>query len=340
MSPGREMSKLLVQVDSRYVVVPDFFADDMVFSADSSEGATVGLPSENFVLHMVDGGDAIIMCVWQSNAQSAEIVFSGQGTKRIIRGSQIQCIKESRMWVGFMESANIWHERTISDKEKNKEIVLDWRPPFPATWRADFVREYELSESWNFRTEQEEQSDNSALSYGMPKRYPCWFDGGQACMLIPQYRPTEKTEHDDIRYSGPVIVYPIDRSRATPLTVFCPIDIMRNTLGVGPCQYVLEKEGFGSQLHPTAADVTSWVEKQFRKKKEKRTSEEIKERFKQMVVYIGQVQSRIKRYGDFARQVRKLISAGNQGIPFRTPLKKCTASLTIWNKVQVKGQWR
>ena len=76
---------------------------------------------------------------------------------------------------------------------------------------------------------------------------------------------------------------------------------MRNTLGVGPCQYVLEKEGFGSQLHPTAADVTSWVEKQFKKKKEKQTSEEIKERLGQMVVYIGQVQSRIKRYGDFAR---------------------------------------
>ena len=40
-----------------------------------------------------------------------------------------------------------------------------------------------------------------------------------------------------------VLVYPSDRKKDTPLATFTPVDIVRNTLGVGPCEYVLDREG-------------------------------------------------------------------------------------------------
>jgi hypothetical protein len=102
------------------------------------------------------------------------------------------------------------------------------------------------------------------------------------------------------------VVYPIDRTGATPLTVFCPIDIMRNTLGVGPCQYVLEAEGLSSKGDPTPDQVTRWVEEQFRKKLDRRSAEAIRERLGQMTRHIERVQSRIEEYGRIAQQVSQL----------------------------------
>jgi hypothetical protein len=40
-----------------------------------------------------------------------------------------------------------------------------------------------------------------------------------------------------------VIIYPLGRVAATPLKVFTPVDLMRETLGQGPCEYILDLAG-------------------------------------------------------------------------------------------------
>ncbi len=311
VSPGKGMDKLLVQIDSRYVVVPDFFADDLVFNPEGFEDSVpaergpfrIGLPAENFLLHMLKGNDAIVMCVWESDKQNAQAISWDpilQDDRKM--GTHIQCVKDKRIWVAFMEGSNIWHERLIWDDDKGRDIFLDWEPPFPAKWRADFIKKDELAESWNFLDKQQVES----VSAGDESASLCWFDGDRPCMRVPELRTIERSKSSAAEHAWPVVVYPIDRSRATPLRVFCPIDILRNTLGVGPCQYILEKEGFGSELYPTADQVTGWVENLFKKKKEKQATAQIGERLKQMVEHMRQTQTRIRQYGDFARQMRRL----------------------------------
>jgi hypothetical protein len=34
-----------------------------------------------------------------------------------------------------------------------------------------------------------------------------------------------------------VVIYPIDRTQDTPLTVYTVVDVMRQTLGIGPCNW-------------------------------------------------------------------------------------------------------
>jgi hypothetical protein len=38
-------------------------------------------------------------------------------------------------------------------------------------------------------------------------------------------------------------VYPINRVKSTPPDQFTALDLMRSTLGVGPCEYILDVEG-------------------------------------------------------------------------------------------------
>ena len=44
-----------------------------------------------------------------------------------------------------------------------------------------------------------------------------------------------------------IIIYPLSRVTATPLTVFTPVDLVRETLGTGPCEYVLDLAGVKPQ---------------------------------------------------------------------------------------------
>lgn len=48
-----------------------------------------------------------------------------------------------------------------------------------------------------------------------------------------------------VKFAGPTIIYPINQSADTPLSDFTVTDVVRNTLGVGPCQYILDLEGQG-----------------------------------------------------------------------------------------------
>ena len=110
-----------------------------------------------------------------------------------------------------------------------------------------------------------------------------------------------------------MLVYAMDRSQATPLTTFTPIDILRGTLGVGPCQYILQTEGLASDANPTPDNVMTWIEKQFSRKKEKKAATEIREQLAQMVEHVGQAHARIGRYSRMFADVEGLCNTAAAG---------------------------
>jgi hypothetical protein len=255
-----------VQANTRYVVVPDYFGDDMVYGAEASH--SLCLPTENLCLDFLAGGDAILMSVWQSSQQDAWLAAPNPGKDRDLRSNRIRCLKDKAIWLAFLESSGIWHAAA--------GLATDgWKPPFPAKWRASFVREHAIADSWD-------------------------LDRGPS------------PEQSAGKHQGPLVTYPIDRSTATPLTATCPTDVMRNTLGVGPCQYILACEGLASQGDPTPNSAMGWVERQFEQKKQKKAADDIQERLAQMTKHVADARSRIERYRLFANQVRKAL-AGKEG---------------------------
>jgi hypothetical protein len=181
---------------------------------------------------------------------------------RSFLGWQIDCFEGKSIWVAILEGEGIWRERSVPAQDAGK--ALDWRPPFAAKWRADLIRGRGFAES---------------LTFSAPA------EGGE--------KPPALTGD---RY----VIYPLDRTKATPLTEFTPVDILRNTLGVGPCQYILESEGLATQDNPTPDNVMTWVEKQFRKKGGKDSADEIKERLKAMTEHVDRARARLNAYHDFA----------------------------------------
>ncbi len=256
-----------VRSPTRYVVAPDYFGDDLIYGGQSLR--EFWLPAENFCLNLLEGGDAMMMSVWQSGGPEAWLGFTTVAPTAENPGlacsTRVRCLKGKSLWLAFLESPGLWHSRSGLAQD-------GWKPPFPAKWRASFARENGLADSWD-------------------------LDRGPGA---------EQTEG---AHAGPLIIYPIDRSTATPLTATCPTDVMRNTLGVGPCQYILACEGMAAQGDPTPNSVMSWVEKQFELNREKRAGDDIKERLEQMVKHVAEARDRIERYLKFAAQLRRASGA-------------------------------
>ncbi len=287
--PGQEIDRLAVLAETRYVVIPDYFGYDMIYGAGTPDFLNclrLRLPAEKMLLLLQDEGNAEVMCVWPSNRQDATALLPSlePGLKQF-SGCEIQAVAEKPVWVACLEGAGLWHESSVATPGKKGQPV-DWKPPFPAKWRVDVLEvPTEASSSW-------------------------LADGA----VIHENRANPP--------SRPLLVYAMDRTQATPLTTFTPIDILRGTLGVGPCQYILQTEGLSSDANPTPDNVMTWIEKQFSRKKEKKAADEIRERLAQMVEHVGQAQARIDKYGRMFAEVERLCDAAVAGAD--TPCARMT----------------
>jgi len=254
IQPPRKTSTLTIVTKARYVVVPDFFANDMIFDAKSLAGA--GLPAENYFLNLLEGRDSIMMCVWSPRRLGASAAISSSNRC----SSTIECIGGKSVWLAFLEGAGIWHERPGNS---------DWKPPFAAKWRCSRGRRGGFATSWD-------------LAQG----------------------PT--TRQSSPKSGAATVIYPIDRILTTPLTVYCPTDVLRNTLGVGPCEHILAIEGLTGPTNPTPGNVMTWIMRQFKRRRGRPSVDEIRKRLVGMTTHIARTRARILQYGDLADAVLAL----------------------------------
>src|SRR5207302_10148487 len=89
VEPGAGAGRLRVECAGRFVVLPDFFADDITLDATRLPLDAVELPSENFVLHLTGNGDALGMCVFENRQQDVKVTLAGNGSQRTVTGSEI-----------------------------------------------------------------------------------------------------------------------------------------------------------------------------------------------------------------------------------------------------------
>src|SRR6266851_6085385 len=126
VEPGTGANKLRVECPGRFVVLPDFFADDITIDATRLPLDAVELPSENFVLHLTGKGDAIAMCVFETRQQDVKVTLAGAGDKRQVIGSTL-AFEGKKIWVSLLEAPRIWHLHDLAPSDTGKVIKLDWK---------------------------------------------------------------------------------------------------------------------------------------------------------------------------------------------------------------------
>jgi hypothetical protein len=355
---------LRLECPGRFVVLPDFFADDILVDARKLPLDRIELPSENFVLHFAGAHDALVMGVFENRDQDVRVTLSGKGDERSITGSEISFgRKGSKIWVSVLETPGMWHSIDVGDADKEKIIPLEWKMPFVAQWRVDFTRKEGLTDSWDMLLPDKEgngfikpswlkqdgqisdanrtstgEVDRDAYKPGGPasdrlgpdrKRwttvlgnvsYPCWSDKERQGFIQP-------LKNKRVAFDGPVLIYPINRLTETPVDAYTAVDVMRNTLGVGPCQYILDVEG-QKQEHVGRATchVRTLLTETYTAGQQKGKRKEIESWLGDALDFVTHIRNRILIYVDFGRDFRKYLAEQKQAHPeLKEPLDSLDA---------------
>jgi hypothetical protein len=324
--PGAGAGRLRVECPGRFVVLPDFFADDITLDAARLPLDSAELPSENFVLHLTGKGDAAAMCVFENRRQDVKVTLSGKGDERIVTGSEIG-FEGKKVWVALLEAPQIWHVRDLKAEDGGKATPLDWTMPFPAQWRVDFPRADGLTDSWEMLLQEKKGGPYlkpSWLGGGddriPPDRkrwntvlgtfsYPCWSDPDGKGYLQP-------LKHKVLSFQGAAVLYPINRVKQTPLDAYTVVDVMRNTLGVGPCEHILDLEGQKSEYKGRATcGVRDKLMPIYEQKQQKDKRDEVDKTLDEGLTFVKHIRGRITRYVEFGRKMREYLAEQKKAHP-------------------------
>jgi hypothetical protein len=147
--------------------------------------------------------------------------------------------------------------------------------------------------------------------------YPCWIDKDGVGSL----QPLKKGVH----FLGPALMYPINRIESTPLEEFTVVDIMRATLGVGPCEYVLDVEGQKKtfQGRPTCASRTI-LDNIYGKKEQKARHDEVEKTLDEVIAFVRHIRGRIENYATFSHETIAWLETQK---PAQPPLAESLAAM-------------
>src|SRR5262249_23869520 len=120
----------------------------------------------------------------------------------------------------------------------------------------------------------------------------------------------------EISHVGPLVVYPINRLPSTPLDVFTVVEVMRNTMGVGPCEHILDVEGQKQHLMGRATcSVRDELNGMYQAKEQKSRQADAEQFLKQGEVFVAHIRSRINGYADYAHKMMEYLSTKKKEQP-------------------------
>ncbi len=316
VEPGAGAKSLRVECASRFLVLPDFFADDILIDAAKLALPATELPSENFLVHPLGAGDALGVTVFENREQDVRIALGGGR----VTASEIDFGKNRKIWFAVLTGAGLWHQADVREQDLRKVVPLGWKVPFPAQWRVDFTRTGDLTDSWEMIHQKEkggqyyrqEWFDDWQRKMGKDRKrwttvlgrfpYPCWIEHDGQGYLQP-------IRHEQLTFGGPALLYPINRVKETPPDVYTLVDVVRSTLGMGPCEYILDLEG---QKEKYAGINTCSVRDRFNEifpagqQKEKR--KEMEKMLDDTLIFVRSIRKRIDEYLEFSRGMKAYLS--------------------------------
>ncbi|MCX5674469.1 MAG: hypothetical protein NTX87_05630, partial [Planctomycetota bacterium] len=328
------VERLRLEAPCRFAVLPDFFADDIAVDATELPVDRTELPGENFLMHMVGRGEAIVLAVWNQRQGDIQVDLAGRDKARVVQASEIPYGTKGTVCVALLEGPGIWHAHDVSKADADRIIPLQWKAPFAAHWRVDWRQDNGLTDSWDMLIQKPDgtyvkpdwfgQSD----AYGTPDwmkpdrkrwttvlgtfQYPCWIDKDGQGFLQPLKKPGT--------FQGPALAYPINRVAATPLETFTFVDIVRATLGVGPCEYILDVEGQGSHYVGRATCSTrDALRPIFAKGEQRARKAEIEKVLDEVMVFVRHIRGRIETYADFGHATLAYLDAQEKAHPDVAP---------------------
>jgi len=199
---------------------------------------------------------------------------------------------------------------------------------------VDFTNSFELFDSWDMLLQAKEGGEfqrpawfGEPLQKVKPSRQI--FDAAIGGMVYPAFADPQgngfvqgfnEKGRMEITHVGPMLLYPINRLPQTPPDRFTVVDIVRNTMGVGPCEHILDVEGQKQQLKGRATcSVQVELNQMYQAKQQKSRKGDAESILKQGETFVAHIRGRIHGYADYGRRMLDLIASKKKEQPALAP---------------------
>jgi hypothetical protein len=302
---------LRLESPSRLGVLPDFFADDMVVDARDIPIAKTELPSDNFFMQMLDNGNAIVTAIWDKSKKDIELTFAGEGEARMISGVDIQYGEGGSIWAAVLAQKGLWAQAEITPANVKKLTPLDWTIPFQAKWKGNFMQADHTVQSWDLVYGGTGAHGWSGVVGGYVQPF------GTAAKEMQKAGIQPPSAFSKVPVQGPFVVYPSDRTAETPLDTCTITDLMRDSLGAGPCKNLLEGQGDTSKgIYTCSLEHTLPPLFEFGLQKYEKAY--INKMLDEVQVFVKAIQDRINVYVDFRGELLKYLAEQKKAKPEMT----------------------
>ena len=133
VSPMRNAGCLRIRALMKYAIIPDRFADDLVYDSASYAGTRIALPAAPLVLGLVGSGDTVLAMAHPSDGQATDLLKDA-GPGKPFSGAEVHFPK-TPLTIGLLTGQKLWHEARPNAKYERKRMNLNWEVPGPGAWR-------------------------------------------------------------------------------------------------------------------------------------------------------------------------------------------------------------
>jgi Tol biopolymer transport system component len=208
IKPAGNTDRVYIRRDMDLAVLPDRFADDLIFDPHGYSAPRVTLPYTPLLIGLLPGG-GMVLVITPSNRQDIRLV---KGEKEdCFEGIEVLTEGES-VFLSFLSGRDLWYRtEVVSDTGGWK---MEWSRPFLAQWRH--------------------------VAAGDGKYYSRMWDEEDLSKSTKPHLPVEWEFPERSELS---VIYLYGRSWNTPLDTITPVDILQDTLGTGKLRYTLDIDG-------------------------------------------------------------------------------------------------
>lgn len=310
IKPAETMKGISLLSSLDYAVLPSFIGDDLVFDpAAYSSADMLFLPSENLFLGMLADESDMLVMTWPKGKQQVRLSLGKeQAGKRVIKSVDFDNSGQS-LYLAALSAPGIWHREELKPSYLEKDVVMNWKPPFAAKWKTQ-LDEAGVKTAFTFR------ESKGQIWRGVPGSYsyPVWFNGSDAiCHLSKKVPP-----------KGEALIYFLE-GQDTPLPVSTPVDIMKATLGRPACDSILDLAGRKLRTHhrkggsgvrrACTCGYTEVMQSIFEEGEEVARKAEVAAALEDMNYFVRQHVGRIDEYRRFADDLIKFLQEKRSSSP-------------------------
>lgn len=220
--PADAMHGMYVRSPVAVGVLPGLQLEDVLYQPESYPGLNeVHVPAESWFAGLLQGNNGMVVCAWPDGGQRLSLMRGSDAAKPAFETIKIVLAGED-LYMEVLTAPAIWHKEKLQLGYLEKDIGIEWKRPFPATYKTQLPLRGETTtpRTFVFRKKPNSQYRPEVGNCA----WPVWFEADRAYMRLSKKIPPR----------GDAIIYPMEDGEKTLMgfvrrTPLADIIVERNT---------------------------------------------------------------------------------------------------------------